>query len=88
LLERGIGTQNHWPILKISNSIWASYYNEEHLEANLLFRELGNPRLSDNENILRQFTKFTFDLHEKLILRSFSGNTLIKKEEKDSYSFI
>jgi hypothetical protein len=43
-----------------------SYYVSEHLETELTFRELVEvPDYPDHENILRQFTKFTFNLHEK-----------------------
>lgn len=92
LLERGIGTPEPLAYFESFNSIGLrdSYYVSEHLEANLTFRELVEiPDYPDNENILRQFTKFTFDLHEKGIefLDHSPGNTLIKKEEKDSYSF-
>ena len=92
LLERGIGTPEPLAYFENFNSIGLrdSYYVSEHLEANLTFRELVEiPDYPDNENILRQFTKFTFDLHEKGIefLDHSPGNTLIKKEEKDTYSF-
>lgn len=92
LLERGIGTPEPLAYFESFNSIGLrdSYYVSEHLEANLTFRELVEiPDYPDNENILRQFTKFTFDLHEKGIefLDHSPGNTLIKKEEKSTYSF-
>jgi hypothetical protein len=92
LLERGIGTPEPLAYFENFNSIGLrdSYYVSEHLEANLTFRELVEiPDYPDNENILRQFTKFTFDLHEKGIefLDHSPGNTLIKKEEKNTYSF-
>ena len=47
------------------------------------------PDYPDHENILRQFTKFTFDLHEKGIefLDHSPGNTLIKKILDNEYSF-
>ncbi|WP_245712031.1 lipopolysaccharide kinase InaA family protein [Flavobacterium gillisiae] len=92
LLERGIGTPEPLAYFEKFNSIGLrdSYYVSEHLEANLTFRELVEiPDYPDNENILRQFTKFTFDLHEKGIefLDHSPGNTLIKKEEGNTYSF-
>jgi hypothetical protein len=59
LLE--IGTP---PYFENFNMVWASYYVAEHLETNTTFRKYRNPRLSDNENILRQFTKFTFILKD------------------------
>jgi hypothetical protein len=49
------------------------------------FRELVEvPDYPDHENILRQFTKFTFNLHEKNFI---PGNTLIKKVSDDEYNF-
>jgi hypothetical protein len=57
-----------------------SYYISEQLECDLTYRELvTNPDFPDHENILRAFTRFTFDLHEKKInfLDHSPGNTLI-----------
>jgi tRNA A-37 threonylcarbamoyl transferase component Bud32 len=92
LLKNGIGTPQPLAYFENFNSIGLrdSYYVSEHLEANLTFRELVEiPDYPDNENILRQFTKFTFDLHEKGIefLDHSPGNTLIKNEENNTYSF-
>jgi hypothetical protein len=54
----------------------------------LTFRELVEvPDYPDHENILRQFTKFTFNLHEKELNFRSSGNTLIKKVSDDEYNF-
>jgi hypothetical protein len=92
LLKKGIGTPE--PIAYFENYSWFgfknSYYVSEHLQADLTFRELVlDPNYPDHENILRQFTKFTFDLHEKGIefLDHSSGNTLIKKESEGKYNF-
>lgn len=92
LLENGIGTPK--PIAYIENFNWLglkdSYYASEHLQAELTFRELvENPAYPDHENILRQFTKFTFGLHEKGIefLDHSPGNTLIKKGSQNQYEF-
>lgn len=66
-----------------------SFYISEHLESDLTFRELTtNFNYPDHENILRAFTRFTFELHEKGIqfLDHSPGNTLIKKEN-GGYSF-
>ena len=67
-----------------------SYYVSEHLETELTFRELINiPDYPDHSTILRQFTRFTFDLHEKGIefLDHSPGNTLIKKTSDGNYKF-
>jgi len=59
-----------------------SYYLSEHLDADLTFRELSRDFNYPNHNeILRAFTRFTFELHNKnvLFLDHSPGNTLIKK---------
>ncbi|MFV5701132.1 lipopolysaccharide kinase InaA family protein [Flavobacterium sp. XS2P12] len=92
LLENGIGTPQ--PLAYAENftllGLEKSFYCSEHLQAELTFRELvQNPDYPDHENILRQFTKFTFDLHQKGIefLDHSPGNTLIKKGSQDQYEF-
>lgn len=92
LLEKGIGTPE--PIAYFENydllGLKDSYYVSEHLSCDLTFRELVEiPDYPDHENILRQFTKFSFDLHEKGIefIDHSPGNTLIKKNEQGNYDF-
>ncbi|MFE3870364.1 lipopolysaccharide kinase InaA family protein [Flavobacterium sp. ZS1P70] len=92
LLENGIGTPQ--PIAYAENFTFTglekSFYVSEHLQVELTFRELVEiPDYPDHENILRQFTRFTFDLHQKGIefLDHSPGNTLIKKEANNAYSF-
>ncbi|KQO23038.1 Kdo domain containing protein [Flavobacterium sp. Leaf82] len=92
LLNRGVGTPQ--PIAFLENFNWLglrdSYYVSEHLVTELTFRELVEiPDYPDRENILRQFTRFSFDLHEKGIefLDHSPGNTLIKKKENGNYDF-
>lgn len=92
LLEKGIGTPQ--PIAYAENftllGLQESFYISVHLQAELTFRELVlQPDYPDHENILRQFTRFTFDLHQKGIefLDHSPGNTLIKKADDGSYSF-
>ncbi len=66
-----------------------SFYISEQLECDLTYRELINDfEYEDYDNILRQFTRFTFDLHEKGIefLDHSPGNTLITKTD-EGYSF-
>ena len=92
LLEKGIGTPQ--PIAYFENSnflgLKESYYVSEHLQCDLTFRDLVEiPDFPDHENILRQFTRFSFDLHEKGIefLDHSPGNTLIKKNADGNYDF-
>lgn len=92
LLEKGIGTPQ--PIAYFENydfiGLKDSYYASEHLECDLTFRELVQiPDFPDHDNILRQFTRFCFDLHQKGIefLDHSPGNTLIKKTDEGNYNF-
>ncbi len=93
LLEKRIGTPQ--PIAYYENhdfiGLKDSYYISEHLQCDLTFRELVEiPDYPDHQNILRQFTQFSFDLHEKGIefLDHSPGNTLIKKMDNNlNYSF-
>ena len=92
LLEKGIGTPQ--PIAYFENQDFIglkdSYYVSEHLQCDLTYRELVEiPDFPDHENILRQFTQFSFDLHEKGIefLDHSPGNTLIKKNAEGIYDF-
>lgn len=92
LLKKNIGTpqpiafyeETHFPGLR------KSYYVSEHMDHDLTFRELITiPDYPDHENILRQFTHFCFELHEKGIefLDNSPGNTLIKKNSENKYDF-
>lgn len=92
LLEKGIGTPQ--PIAYFENQDWIglkdSYYVSEHLDCDLTFRELVEiPDYPDSENILKLFTRFSFDLHQKGIefLDHSPGNTLIKKVSDNQYQF-
>ncbi len=92
LLQKGIGTPQ--PIAFFENydliGLKDSYYVSEQLKCDLTFRELVEiPDFPDHENILRQFTQFSFNLHEKGIefLDHSPGNTLIKKNAKGNYDF-
>lgn len=93
LIEKGIGTPQ--PIAYAEEAAFLgllsrSYYVSEHLVTELTFRELIEvPDYPDAENILRQFTAFCFDLHEKGIefLDHSPGNTLIKKVDAGRYAF-
>lgn len=70
-------------------SFGKSYYISKQLEYDFTIRKLvDDPSTDDYENILRKFTQFTFQLHEKGIhfLDHSPGNTLIKKDG-DEYKF-
>ncbi|MAB48199.1 MAG: Kdo domain containing protein [Flavobacteriaceae bacterium] len=59
-----------------------SYYISKQLEYDFTIRKLiDEPECDDYDNILRQFTQFTYKLHENGIhfLDHSPGNTLIKK---------
>lgn len=92
LLEKNIGTPE--PIAYFENynliGLKDSYYVSEHLVTELTYRELvENPNYPDHDAILRQFAKFTFNLHDKGIefLDHSPGNTLIKKGAENKYEF-
>ena len=92
LLENKIGTPQ--PIAYFENTTFLglkdSYYISEHLECDLTYRELVEiPDFPENEIILRQFTHFSYDLHQKGIefLDHSPGNTLIKKGFDGKYDF-
>ena len=84
LLEYGIGTPQPIAYYEFTTPFLfkKSYYVSEHLECDLTYRELTtNFDYPDYETILRSFTQFTFQLHEKNIqfLDHSPGNTLIRK---------
>jgi hypothetical protein len=92
LLQMGFGTPK--PIAFAENrsaiGLLDSYYVSEQLDYDLMFRELTvNPDYPDFENILKQFAKFSFDLHEKGVefIDNTSGNTLIKQTSPGHYDF-
>jgi len=92
LLKNGIGTPQ--PIAYLENYDWIglkdSYYVSEHLQCDLTFRKLIEmPTYPDFESILRQFTRFSYSLHQKGIeFKDHSpGNTLIKKNVDGKYDF-
>jgi hypothetical protein len=92
LLERGIGTPK--PIAYYEEkSIFGfkkSYYVSQHLEFDLMFRDLvENNNYPDRELILKQFMSFCYKLHQNGIefLDHSPGNTLIKKVKDNEYSF-
>lgn len=92
LLEKGIGTPQ--PIAYFENFdtllLADSYYISEHLQCDLTYRELiTEPDYPEHDIILRQFVRFSFNLHENGIefLDHTPGNTLIKKISDGQYEF-
>jgi len=66
-----------------------SYYASRHLDCDLTYRELVETDYPDGENILRQFTQFTYTMHEHGIefKDHTPGNTLIKNLGNGKYAF-
>ena len=92
LIEVGIGTPK--PIAYFENfdfiGLKDSYYVCDHLENVFEFREVElNKDFNNREEIIKQFTKFTFEMHQKGIefLDHSPGNTLIRNEGNEKYSF-
>lgn len=92
LIEMQIGTPQ--PVAFFENfdivGLNESYYVCEHLENVFEFREIVQNEAFENRNfIIRKFTQFTFEMHEKGIefLDHSPGNTLIRKIDDESYSF-
>jgi len=84
LLSEGVGTPQPIAYFEFATPFLfkKSYYLSVHLECDLTYRELTtNFDYPDHDNILRAFTRFTFQMHEKNIhfLDHSPGNTLIKK---------
>ncbi|RPD98225.1 Kdo domain containing protein [Aureibaculum marinum] len=81
------------PIAYLENFSWfglqKSFYICEFLDYDLTYRELiHQPDYPNYENILKAFTRFTFELHQKgvLFLDHSPGNTLIVKDQ-NTYHF-
>ena len=92
LMEMQIGTPQ--PVAFFENydfvGLKESYYACEHLENVFEFREIvQNEAFENRDFIIRKFTQFTFEMHEKGIefLDHSPGNTLIRKNNDGSYSF-
>lgn len=91
LTELGIGTPK--PYGYFENKGWLtfndSYYASEHLDADLTYRELTfDFNYPNHDAILRAFTRFSYNLHQKGIhfLDHSPGNTLIKIKDT-TYNF-
>lgn len=91
LKEKGIGTPDPIAFFELKRGLGfgQSFYISEHTIPDLTFRELVHqPDFPNHEDILRAFTRFTFQLHENEIeFQDHSpGNTLIFIEKSD-YKF-
>ena len=91
LTSEGIGTPNPIGYVEYYNflGITNSYYISSFVECDLTFRELNKDfNYYESEDILKAFTNFTFNIHEKNILfhDHSPGNTLIKKNNSN-YDF-
>ena len=93
LLSRGIGTPEPVAFFEFKKNglINKSFYISEQLDNDLTYRDLTkNFDYPDYENLLRAFTRFTNQLHEKgvLFLDHSPGNTLIKKVGNQYHFFL
>lgn len=93
LIEMGIGTPQPIAYYEFTTPLLfkKSYYVSEHLKYDLTYRELTtNLKYPNHEDILRAFTRFTFQLHEKGInfLDHSPGNTLIQLNNGDYKFFL
>ncbi|MCF4101334.1 Kdo domain containing protein [Gillisia sp. M10.2A] len=93
LISKNIGTP--YPIAYIEKdtalAFKKSYYISEHLECDLTYRELvHDPSFPQREELLRAFTRFTYNLHEEGIefLDHSPGNTLILLNNGDYQFFL
>ena len=93
LLDRGIGTP--YPIAYAEEKegllFKKSFYVSQHQQSDLTYRTLvQQPDYPDRERILRAFTRFTYELHEKGIqfLDHSPGNTLIQLNGGDYKFFL
>lgn len=66
-----------------------SFYISNNLDYDFTFNELLDANFPDRENILNQFTEFTFQLHEKGIhhFDHSRGNTLVVRKKNNLYDF-
>src|SRR5690554_201374 len=91
LLDADISTPFPIAYLEVfSGGLRESYYISEHLDYDFDFRTLiHNPRFENRDEILKQFTAFTFKLHENDVnfLDHSPGNTLIVQRDANRYDF-
>lgn len=73
-----------------SGGLKESYYISEHIDYDFDFRVLiHDPKYPNREEILKQFTAFSFKLHQNNVnfLDHSPGNTLIKDKGNGQYDF-
>src|SRR5690606_15428223 len=92
LLGKNIGTPQPIAFVEYNGGIGLgkSFYVCEHITTEYTYRDLvENPELNHHDEMLRAFTRFCFKLHEAGVeFKDHSpGNTLIKINEDQSYSF-
>lgn len=93
LIDKNIGTPQPLAYFEYFTTlgIEKSYYFSQHLEYDLTYRELrSDTNYPDRERILREFTQFTFSLHEQgIFFKDHSaGNTLIVKNENRYFFYL
>ncbi|MDR5590819.1 lipopolysaccharide kinase InaA family protein [Christiangramia sp. SM2212] len=92
LLKKNIGTPMPLAYAEEAGAIFGrSFYASENIIPDLTFRDLvTNPDYPDHEKILRAFTRFTYELHEKQVqfLDHSPGNTLIRKKGEEYEFFL
>lgn len=93
LRKRGIGTP--FPVAFLEElspvNFSESFYISEHLHCDLTFRELlQNPDFPQRNEVLKDFVRFTFELHEKEVqFKDHSpGNTLIRLNSGNTEFFL
>ena len=91
LIDLNIGTPQPIAYYEYKTTFFfnKSYYISVQQDCDLTYRELTkDAHYPDHENILRAFTRFTYNLHENKVnfLDHSPGNTLIKKFN-ESYKF-
>lgn len=91
LIKNDIGTPIPYAYYEFSTpfGFYKSYYFSKQFSYEFSYHKLVNePNYPDHENILRQFTQFTYKLHENgIYFKDHSpGNTLINKKG-DLYEF-
>lgn len=89
----GFGIKTPSPIAYLetfSGGLKESFYVSGQIDYDFDFRKLiHHPKFKDRNEILRQFTQFTFKLHENGVnfLDHSPGNTLIIEREEGEYDF-
>ncbi|UCE93476.1 MAG: Kdo domain containing protein [Flavobacteriaceae bacterium] len=91
LLRKGILTPTPIAYVEYSNIVGLtnSFYVSENLEYDFNFEKVIEPNFPDRENVLKQFARFTFQLHENKIhhFDHSKGNTLMCVKEDGLYDF-